>query len=446
MGDQRRVLLLALSGVRIVDPDLLALGLTLPGFVERGEVIARLPSLGLLTLAAHTPAGWEPFYAELDAFSEADVVAIAEAGWDCVAVSALTARITEAYDLAAQLRDAGVPVVLGGLHVTARPDEAQSHADAVVVGQGEAVWPVLLADCAAGRMRPRYTDGIEVPRFRLEDARTPRFDLIDPSAYDRIPIQTARGCPLDCVFCGASRLLGPFQRKPVSLVAAELEAVAARWPSPFVELADDNTFVAGGGGGLPAMLARHGARWFTETDISVADDPALLRTLAGSGCAQLLIGLESVGAGALSETDTRRWKSSRLDRYAESISRIQGQGISVNGCFVLGFDDDDAGVFERTRDFVRDSGLTEVQITLRTPFPGTALFDQLEAGGRLLEPAPWARCTLFDVTYRPARMSVDELAQGFRWLMKELYGPEPSAARKRERARLYRLAQSDQQP
>ncbi|MBI2931755.1 MAG: B12-binding domain-containing radical SAM protein [Planctomycetes bacterium] len=417
----RRLLLIAMSGVRVRSEELRRLGMTLPGFIERGRVVASLPSLGLLTLAAHTPPHWEVEYHECD--DERDLAG----RWDVVAISSLSARIHEAYGLADRLRADGTKVVLGGLHVSALPDEAEPHADAVVVGQGEAVWEELLSDLEAGRLRRRYG-----PRpFSLTRARVPRYDLLDIRRYNRLTIQTARGCPLDCTFCGASRLLSAFQVKPAAQIRRELEAVLARWPRPFIELADDNTFAhKRHAHAVARLLGEYPVRWFTETDISIADDDALLEELAESGCAQLLIGFESTRRASLHDLDSRRWKYDRHPRTINAIRKIQSYGISVNGCFVLGFDEDDPGIFEETRDFVRESGLSQVQITIRTPFPGTALYRQLAAEGRLLSPAAWDRCTLFDVMFEPKRMSVRELEEGFRSLMSALYEARETARRK----------------
>jgi len=169
----------------------------------------------------------------------------------------------------------------------------------------------------------------------------------------------------------------------------------------------------------------------------VADDPRLLELLASSGCAQLLVGLEASHPSSLRRMDSRDWKLRQFDSYHAKITRIQNHGISVNGCFTLGMDEDDTGVFERTRDFVRALDLAEVQITIQTPFPGTALYRRLLQQGRLLRPVFWDQCTLFDVTYRPARMTTDELRIGFYGLVGELYSPSESETRKRK-ARLIR--------
>jgi radical SAM superfamily enzyme YgiQ (UPF0313 family) len=156
--------MVAMSGVRAHNKELTDLGLTLPGFVERNRIIASLPSLGLLTLAGMTPGDFEVSYLEI-----ADLRAVSglPGDFDAVAISSFSAQIKEAYELADRYRAAGTRVILGGLHVTAVPHEAMQHADAIVVGEGEAVWPQLLAELRQGRLRAVY------------DARSINFDLAD---------------------------------------------------------------------------------------------------------------------------------------------------------------------------------------------------------------------------------------------------------------------------
>lgn len=431
-----------MSGVRVVDPGLRELGLTLPGFIERGQVIASLPSLGLLTVAAHTPPHWTVEYREIDALTDADLGAIADGQYDLVALSSLTARITDAYRLADRLREVGTTVVLGGLHATALPDEALGHVDAVVQGQGEAVWPELLDDLERGALRRVYSSfGKAGIAHRLEESRVPRYELLDPERYNRLPLQTTRGCPRDCVFCGSSRLLGPYQLKPIPLIRREVERILELWPRPFIELADDNTFIdKPWSRELAALFAEYDVRWFTETDLTLAEDDRLLELLARSGCAQVLIGLESVTAPALRGIDSAGWKARQTASALDAVRRIQAHGIAVNGCFVLGLDGDDAGAFDRVAEFVDAAELCDVQITLLTPFPGTALYRKLRSEGRLLREAFWDECTLFDVTYRPATMSADELRSRFCELMSRLYSSEATRRRRARWRSLHREA------
>lgn len=432
-SDRRRLLFVAMSGVRVFDQKLLSLGLTLPGFVERSRVIASLPSLGLLTLAAHTPSHWETSYREYDALPDNAARQIANEGFTVVAMSSLTARIDEAYVLSGQLRALGIVVIMGGLHVSALPQEAAAHADIVVKGEGERVWPQVVADVENGTWQPLYDAAIAGGPSRFHEPQpVPRYDLLELPRYNRLTLQTTRGCPLHCSFCAASRTISPFRKKTLEQIRRELEAILALWPRPFIELADDNTFVdKKWSRELVRLLADHPVRWFTESDISLADDPELLRLLSGSGCAQVLIGLESAASESMQGVDTQNWKSRRHRNYAEQVRRIQEHGISVNGCFIIGFDHDGPDIFQRTLDYIDSLALAEVQITLLTPFPGTSLRQRLESEQRLLPDACWSQHTLFDLTFQPAGMSVDEMKTGFRTLMAAVYSDERVAQRRK---------------
>jgi radical SAM superfamily enzyme YgiQ (UPF0313 family) len=423
-----RIGLIALSGVRVRTEELAALGVTLPQFVNRGRVIATLPSLGLLTVAALTPPDIKVVYRELSEVCDDDPLET----FDLVGISSFTAMIDDAYRLADRYRAAGVPVVLGGLHVSLMPDEAARHADSIVLYGAEGAWPRLVEDFRRGQMQPRYL-GLRSGVFEPPHYASPRFELLEGRPYNRITVQTSRGCPHDCEFCAASlRITSRFQQKPVDRVIAEIERAKEVTDTPFFELADDNTFVnAKWGKQFLCALAPLGIHWFTETDVAVADDDELLDLLAESGCRQVLIGLESPNAGGLDGIDARNWKKRHYDRYLEAIERIQSRGVTVNGCFIVGLDDDTPEIFEQVRDFVARSRLLEVQITVPTPFPGTPLYRRLQAEGRLLEDRFWDRCTLFDVNFRPNKMTVEELEGGLRWLFAEVYNETELKRRQR---------------
>lgn len=423
-----RIGLIALSGVRVRTRELAEMGVTLPQFVTRGRVIASLPSLGLLTVAALTPEDVETCYREVDELPDPGDLE----HFDLVGISSFTARIDAAYALADAYRAKGIPVVLGGLHVSLMPEEAAQHADSIVVGGAEGAWPDLVADFRKGQMKPRY-DGLQKDVFKPANYVHPRFDLLEGRDYNRVTVQTSRGCPINCEFCAASlRITSSFQQKPVECVIAELKAATEATRNPFVEFADDNTFInRKWGKDLMRAMAPLGLRWFTETDISVADDPELLSLMKDAGCKQILIGLESPKRQSLSGLDPHDWKARKADRYLEAIDKIQSNGISVNGCFVLGLDSHDTSIFEELRDFISQSRLLETQLTVLTPFPGTPLYRRLKQEDRLLKDRFWDRCTLFDVNYRPKRMTVEELETGIKWLFSEVYTEAEFARRKR---------------
>jgi radical SAM superfamily enzyme YgiQ (UPF0313 family) len=423
-----RISLVAMSGVRVRNQELAELGVSLPGFVERGMVIASLPSLGLLTIAGATPAGHEIHYHESE---RTTVEELAELAPDVVAISTFTAQALEAYELADRCRELGLRVAMGGLHVTACPDEAAFHADHVFIGEGEETWPEFLEDLELGQARACYDARGSV--FDLARSPLPRYDLLELDSYNRITVQTTRSCPHRCSFCASGVLLrGPYRKKPVELVQRDLDAICERWPRPFIELADDNTFVdKRWGRELVRALTPYRLKWFTETDITLADDPALLDELAGSGCRQVLVGLEALEPGAVAELEERPFKASRVHGYAAAVRRIQEHGISVNGCFILGADHHTPEVFGQVARFAEQVGLAEVQVTVLTPFPGTPLQERLAAEGRLLDGADWSSRTLFDACFEPAQMSVAELEGGMRELFTELYAPDRVRARRR---------------
>ena len=419
---------IAMSGVRAHNPELTALGLTLPGFVERNQVVASLPSLGLLTLAGLTPREVEVEYVDVPDLAQLEDV---PAEFNVVAISSFSAQIKEAYTLADRYRARGTIVVLGGLHVSALPNEAKAHANAVVLGEGEVVWERLIGDLLQGELSAVYD--ARGTSFDLAQAPMPRYELLGIDRYNRLTVQTQRGCPFRCEFCAASLLISPqFKLKPVDRVIAEIQHIKSLWTRPFIEFADDNTFVnKAHSKQLMRALEKEHIRWFTETDLSLADDAELLDMARDSGCAQVLIGLESTTFLGLDGLEQRsNWKARQLNRYMEAIDSIQSHGITVNGCFILGLDGAGPDSFDEILKFVQDSGLYEVQITVQTAFPGTPLLERFQREQRILRDNAWELCTLFDVNFRPANMTVAKLESGLRDLGTHLYSEEFTRARK----------------
>ncbi len=432
-----RIGLIAMSGVRAVDTELLQLGLTLPGFIERGRVVASLPSLGLLTLAGMTPGPHRCEYREVQDLHQ---LAVLPMEFDLVAISSLSAQISEAYELADRYRALGVPLVMGGLHVTAVPDEAARHADAVVIGEGESVWLDLLEDAQAHALEPFYKAD---SRFSLDEAPMPAYELLDIEKYNRLTVQTSRGCPFQCEFCASSVLLtSRYKQKPVAKVLREIDRIREFWRRPFIEFADDNAFVNHRYWKelLPELKTRK-VRWFAETDLSVHEDDELLDLMRQSGCAEVLIGFESPGEWGLRGLELKSdWKRKHWQDAKEALARIQAHGIRVNACFILGLDGQGVDIFDRVLEFVLETEPFDVQITVQTPFPGTPLHSRLEREGRLLNPTAWETCTLFDINFRPQLMTPSALRTGFRDLGVKLYSQELTDRRRARFEQTYRDA------
>ena len=427
MKTTKRIGFIAMSGVRAHNAELTQLGLTLPGFVDRNKIIASLPSLGLLTLAGLTPQPFEIAYHEIADLKKLPAL---PADFDLVALSTFTAQFYEACEVADFYRTHGVPVVMGGITASSLPDQTREHCASVVIGEGELLWPELLADFQRGGLKPFY----RTPReFDLADAPMPRFNLLNPRQYNRLTIQTSRGCPHRCEFCASSILLTPrYKVKPVEKVIAEIREIKKIWPRPFIEFADDNSFVHRAHyRALLRALAKEKLRWFTEADVRVADDAELLGLMRDSGCQQVLIGLESPRRASLRGVELKNnWKLHQQDFYRDAIAKIQSYGITVNGCFILGLDGDTPGVFDDVLAFVRESGLYEVQVTFQTPFPGTPLYARLKREGRILRERAWELCTLFDINFQPKNLGVAELQAGFLKLVKQLYSAEETRERR----------------
>lgn len=423
-----KIAFIAMSGLRACDPELTALGLTLPGFVERNRSIASLPSLGLLTLAGMTPTCHQRRYLEMPDLSNIDAL---PRDIDLVAISSFSAQIKEAYQVVAYYRALGIPVVIGGLHVTALPQEAIAHGATAVAGEGETVWLEILHDVERGQLRSLYdARGAE---FNLAAAPMPAYELLDIERYNRITVQTSRGCPWRCNFCASSILLTrKYKQKPAAQVLAEIDRIRSFWSRPFIEFADDNSFCHRTyWKALLPEIAKRQIKWFTESDLSIYEDEELLILMREAGCAEVLIGFESPTDQGLDRLETKRnWKLTRAPQYREAIRRIQEHGIRVNACFVLGLDGQTTRVFDQVLDFVEDALPFDVQVTVPTPFPGTPFFAQLQREGRLLADRAWERCTLFDVNFQPTHMSAQDLAAGMRQTVVALYSEEATARRR----------------
>jgi radical SAM superfamily enzyme YgiQ (UPF0313 family) len=418
------VALVSFVGLRVREERLLQLGMSLPGLKKRASALAELPALGLLTLAGMTPPDWEQTYHEIS--SEQDAARVLDdllfRRPTLVAVSALTASILSAYRFCDRLRESGVRVAIGGLHVTSCAEEAAEHADAVIVGEGESVWVTLLRDAEANCISGQYRAS---EAFCLEHSPLPRFDLLGSRSRPRYTLQTARGCPLACEFCGASRLLGQFRAKPLDRIRAELEALPSEQGLRWLELADDNTFV-GARKPEPLLDLLKGAnvRYFTESDWRLGERQDILRQLRESGCQQVLMGIESLhfrfpGMGQ---------KQGELERVLDAVVAIQEAGVAVNGCFIVGADGETEASLDRLAEFLLASPFAELQLTLLTPFPGTPLYRRLVREGRILS-RDWSHYTLFDLTYQPDKMSVEALEDGFVRLVSRVFSSGPSARR-----------------
>ena len=323
---------------------------------------------------------------------------------DLVGMTVITGTATRCYELADSFRRRGIPVVLGGPHVTLVPDDAQPHADAIVIGYAEETWPQLLRDFVGGRMRPRYEQGSDLS---LAGLPFPRRDLLPRRHYTTTNVfEATRGCIHGCEFCVVPFAWGrrPLQ-KPVADVVADIRQHGAR-KLIFVDLnliADRDYAME-----LFEALIPLKVQWYGLSTVLLADDPPLLELVARSGCRGLLMGLESISRKSL-----RQVKKGFNDpeRYPELTRLLHEHGISLMGCFVFGFDHDTPEIFLETARLAVETRIDLPRFAILTPFPGTALYQRLDRDGRILT-SNWELYDGQHVVFAPSRMSVDQLQKG----------------------------------
>ena len=372
--------------------------------------------VALPTLAALVPPGWEVTIID-ENLEPIDF----EIPCDLVGITAMTQQVERAYAVAAEFRKRGRHVVLGGIHATVMPDEAAKHVDSVIVGEAENSWPQLLRDLEAGSPRTIYNQK-DFPPVDMTKIPVPRYELLSRYRYPVVWIETSRGCPYDCEFCTASKVYGRKRKhKSVSQVVDEVQHVRSIWKHAQIGFADDNMFISRQFTRelLPA-LSHLNFPWYGQTDISIADEPSLLRQLHESGCRILFIGFESASVKSMRSFRGNKLKRRMFSEYAVGIEAIQRQGIGIYGSFILGLDKDDKNIIEQTINFIGDTHLMGAQITLLTPFPGSKLRKRLEAEGRILD-NDWRWYTGWNVVITHPILSKKDLENGLLSIYHAIY-------------------------
>jgi radical SAM superfamily enzyme YgiQ (UPF0313 family) len=375
-----------------------------PLYRHRGGIFRRslrYAPLTLTTLAALVP---EELNASVTLVDEGIQDVDLDLDADLIGMTVITGTAPRSYELAAHFRRRGIPVVLGGPHVTLVADDAQPHADAVVVGYAEDTWPELLRDFAGGRLKPRYVQSADLS---LAGRPHPRRDLLPGNRFLTTNVfEATRACIHNCEFCVVPSAWGrrPFQ-KPVQDVVADITRHGAR-KLIFIDLnlIADRAYAAA----LFEALIPLKVRWYGLSTVLLADDLPLLKLAARSGCRGLLIGFESILPANLQKSSKG---FNRPSRFKEVVSLMHAHGISVYGCFVFGMDHDTPDVFMETAALAVEARIDLPRFAISTPFPGTALYQRLEREGRILT-RNWELYDGQHVVFQPARMSVQALQEG----------------------------------
>jgi radical SAM superfamily enzyme YgiQ (UPF0313 family) len=348
--------------------------------------------LGLLVVAALTPADWEITIID-ENVEQQDYSDLKRP--DLVGITAFTSQASRAYEIAAQFRQRGVRVVMGGIHATMCSEEALEHVDSVVTGEAESAWPAVLEDVLHGHLGRLYA-GKHVDMAQVPAAR---HDLLS-KRYAFGAIQTTRGCPLNCSFCSVSAFNGNrYRHRPTDQVIQELRAIPETW----VLVVDDNligtsaSHVARAKELFRAIHQAHlGKKWICQATINIADDEELLRLAVQAGCQGVFIGFESPTTRGLAEVGK---KFNLLDgrNFRDSVKRIQKHNILVVGSFIMGLDADEPGIGRRIANAARSYGVDILNALFLTPLPGTRLWDQMKSQDRIAAnnfPHDWRLYTL----------------------------------------------------
>jgi radical SAM superfamily enzyme YgiQ (UPF0313 family) len=378
-----------------------------------------IPNLGLLQVAALVGREHDVRYIDEDYIDVKDAQPIIfDEDFDLVALSACNNQAFRAYEIADRFRKRGVPVIIGGYHPSALPEESKEHADAVFIGEGEDTFPQFLEDFRKGEVKQFYRSSGNVDLTTLPP---PRFDCISNiTRFNKFPVFATRGCPHNCDYCSVKMIYGPgYRKKSISQVVSEIEDIKKIYPRPFpfITFSDENLLVdKKWSKELARALIPLNIRWECYCDVSVAWDDELLELLRESNCVELLIGFETINQENMRMGDMFKYHS--VKKYAEAIERIQSRGLGVMGLFMFGFDQDFPDIFEKTAQFIRDTNLFDVDFAVLCPIPGTETFERYVREGRILT-RNWNRYTWIHVNYQPMRMSAKQLQEGLLYMFRE---------------------------
>lgn len=364
-----------------------------------------VPSLGLPVVAALTPPEVgvqiiDEYLMDIDFDTDADLIGI----------TAMTSQAERAYQIADEFRRRGKTVVMGGIHVSALPEEAAKHCDAVVVGEAELLWGRVIKNLQSGCLDRIYqTD----QRHDLRGLPLPRLDLLRLDRYRMpvIPVQTSRGCPHRCDFCIVTQFFGGTHRfRPVEEVVREIQTQKAKISGKRIIFFADDNIVANRRHAkeLFKALIPLNVNWACQCTLNVANDPELLELAVESGCMYMFIGIETTNVESLKGVNKG---FNRVDKYAQAIEALSKTGICVEASMIVGFDEDKEGIFDDVLAFLTQNRISLAVVWILTPFPGTSLFKRLETEGRLFH-RTWSKYTATSPVFKPKHVDPETLEKG----------------------------------
>jgi len=305
---------------------------------------------------------------------------------DLVGITGMTCVIPRSYEIADEYRKRGVPVVMGGIHVSMLPEEAIQHSDSVVIGEAEEIWKQVVSDAQKKKLEKFY----RAPRFPdLTNAPIPRWDLLKFTSYPIFPIQTGRGCPYDCDFCSVKVFNGrQYRHKKINRVLEEIDILRNLERKKTFFFVDDNILALRNyAREFFYKLPPYKVKWWAQASVSGLEDEEMLDLMYQAGCREIFIGFESVSQKSLDSMG--KSKINRVEEYKRIIDKVHSHGIAVFASFIFASDNDDKDIFETTSRFINENNIAFSMINILTPSPGTSLYQTLEKEHRLILKEWW---------------------------------------------------------
>ena len=339
---------------------------------------------------------------------------------DLAGITVRTMFAQRAYAISETYRTRGAKTVLGGIHSSMCPEDALPHCDSVVIGEAEETWHTVLQDAENGHLKRLY----KAHKFAdLGAAPITDRSSLSKKRYLLDIVQTTKGCPFHCEFCSVHAFDGQrIRSKTIEQVIREIQGInsshATYKKKNAIFFADDN-IIADKAFAKQLFLALqpYKINWMCQASINISQEAELLELMRDSGCGAVFIGFESIcdeNLAMMHKGINQRYK------YIEAIRKIQSYGLLVHSSFILGYDFDSQATFDELINFIRESNLLMPLINILTPFPGTKLFKRLEEEGRILH-KDWSKYDTQHVVFLPARMSPEDLLQGYRKVVRSVY-------------------------
>jgi radical SAM superfamily enzyme YgiQ (UPF0313 family) len=387
---------------------------------------ATMPPLGLITIAAMLPDGYEVKLVDMN-IQELRREDITDA--DLVFISAMIVQKESFQHVVKFCNECGTPVAAGGPYPTTSHRNIQG-VDYFILNEGEITLPLFLQDLERGNPQKIYMD---TAKPDITKTPAPRYDLLDINAYATMAVQSSRGCPYNCEFCDIIEMFGRIPRyKLPEQLTGEMERLYETGFRGSLFIVDDN-FI--GNKKMVRDILDHIIAWqasrgypftlFTETSINLAQDAPLMDKMVKAGFDMVFVGIETPNHKTLALT--QKYQNTKAD-ILESVKKIQDKGLEVSGGFIVGFDGDAEDIFDRQIEFIQDAGIPIAMIGTLVALPNTQLYRRLEREGRIVGDASGDNMRAVDLNFVP-KMPRDTLIAGYNKIISTIYKPRYYFAR-----------------